>query len=365
MSIFKDILTIKNGKNQKAVENSQGRYPIYGSGGIMGYADSYICEPETVIIGRKGNINNPIFCEDYFWNIDTAFGLVADKRRLLPKYLFYFCKKFDFQSLNTTVTIPSLTKTNLLNIHINLPSLSEQKRIAAILDKATEIIALRKQQIEKLDLLVKSRFIEMFGDPVENPKNWKTKTIREASQRVSDGPFGSNLKSEHYTSSGIRVIRLQNIGVSQFIDIDSVYVSLGHYAKIKKYTCHAGEIVIGTLGVPNLRACIIPRHIEKAINKADCVHFIPDKNILNSFFACCYLNQPATLSLAEGSIHGQTRSRISMSQVANLPIFLPPLPLQEEFAAFVQQVDKSKSTLQQSLEKLELNYKALMQTYFG
>lgn len=111
--LFDDVLEIKNGKNQKAVENPDGQYPIYGSGGVMGYVDDYICDADTVIIGRKGSINNPIYVAEPFWNVDTAFGLSAKKEHLLPRYLFYFCKKFDFEKLNKTVTIPSLTKSDL------------------------------------------------------------------------------------------------------------------------------------------------------------------------------------------------------------------------------------------------------------
>ena len=101
--IFDDILEIKNGRNQKNVENPNGKYPIYGSGGIMGYADDYICEADTVIIGRKGSINNPIYVEEPFWNVDTAFGLSAKREILMPRYLYYFCQYFDFERLNKAV----------------------------------------------------------------------------------------------------------------------------------------------------------------------------------------------------------------------------------------------------------------------
>ena len=85
MGRFSDVLTIINGKNQKGVENPHGKYPIYGSGGIMGYADDFICNGQTVIIGRKGSINKPIFVDGPFWNVDTAFGLSAQTDILLPK----------------------------------------------------------------------------------------------------------------------------------------------------------------------------------------------------------------------------------------------------------------------------------------
>ena len=145
--IFDDVLEIKNGKNQKAVENPDGQYPIYGSGGVMGYADDYICDADTVIIGRKGSINNPIYVSEPFWNVDTAFGLAANIEYLLPRYLFYFCKKFDFERLNKTVTIPSLTKSDLLKIKIDLPEIREQQAIIDRLMKTEEIIYLRKKEL--------------------------------------------------------------------------------------------------------------------------------------------------------------------------------------------------------------------------
>ena len=227
-------------------------------------------------------------------------------------------------------------------ICIPLRSLSEQIQIVCLLKKVEQTINECEQLQKDLDILVKSQFIELFGDPVTNPKGWKTSLVRDTSELISDGPFGSNLKSSHYVPEGIRVIRLGNIGSGKFLDEDKAYISEEHYATLKKYTCHAGEIVIGTLGEPNLRACLIPDDIAVSINKSDCVHFIPKTELLNNIYACAYLNTEGTLQLAQGSLHGQTRSRIAMSQVAALPIMLPPLTLQNKFAAFVEQIDKSK-----------------------
>lgn len=217
----------------------------------------------------------------------------------------------------------------------------------------------------QLDTLIKLRFIEMFGDPAGNPKGWTTLSFKQAGVRLSDGPFGSTLKSEHYTTEGVRVIRLGNIGVGCFIDKDKSFVSTEHYGRLKKYTCKAGEIVIGTLGEPNLRACIIPENVGYAINKADCVHYIPKAEILDSRFVCQYINCPETLHLAAGMIHGQTRSRISSGQIAEMPIFIPPIELQNQFAAFVRDIDKSKLEVQKELEKMQTLYDSLMQQYFG
>ena len=141
---FCDVADVINGKNQSQVEDDTGEYPIYGSGGIMGYANDYICPKNCTIIGRKGSINNPIFVEEKLWNVDTAFGL-APSSIVLPRYLFYFCKSFDFTSLDSSTTLPSLTKTNIQHILFPLPPLAAQQRI---LDKIDEFFS----QLDKISL---------------------------------------------------------------------------------------------------------------------------------------------------------------------------------------------------------------------
>ena len=143
-SHFGDVADVINGKNQSQVEDDTGEYPIYGSGGIMGYANDYICPENCTIIGRKGSINNPIFVEEKLWNVDTAFGL-APSSIVLPRYLFYFCKSFDFTSLDSSTTLPSLTKTSIQRILFPLPPLAAQKQI---LDKIDELFS----QLDKISL---------------------------------------------------------------------------------------------------------------------------------------------------------------------------------------------------------------------
>lgn len=153
MKLWSEILRIISGKNQKAVEDPNGSYPIYGSGGIIGFARDYLCEAGTTIIGRKGTINNPIFVTERFWNVDTAFGL-APGDMLHPKYLYYFCVMFNFKELDKSTTIPSLAKRDLLNIKMPVPPRPEQERIVANieelfseLDKAVETLQTTKQQL--------------------------------------------------------------------------------------------------------------------------------------------------------------------------------------------------------------------------
>ena len=138
---WEDVLTIKNGKNQCKVVNSEGLYPIYGSGGIMGFADDYLCEAGTTVIGRKGSINKPIYVKTRFWNVDTAFGLCAGDN-LNSIFLYYFCIKFNFLKLNKATTLPSLTKTDLLKITMPLPPMNLQNQFY----ERIQLIEAQKQQ---------------------------------------------------------------------------------------------------------------------------------------------------------------------------------------------------------------------------
>ena len=122
---------------------------------------------------------------------------------------------------------------------------------------------LRNNELRALDELIRARFIELFGDPKSNPMKWRRMTLKQAGIRLSDGPFGSNLKSDHYTNEGVRVIRLGNIGVGKFIDNDKSFVSYEHYKMIEKYTCRAGEIVIGLSLIHIFQTKSICRHIIK------------------------------------------------------------------------------------------------------
>jgi len=127
---FKDVLEIRNGKNQRTIENENGIYPICGSGGIMSYGDDFISEANSVIIGRKGNINKPILMKERYWHVDTAFGLNPIKTVLGHDYLYWFCVRYNFEQHNKTVTIPSLTKETLLRIKIPTPPIELQNQFA-------------------------------------------------------------------------------------------------------------------------------------------------------------------------------------------------------------------------------------------
>ena len=355
---FDDVLTIKNGKNQRAVENANGRYPIYGSGGIMGYADDYICNPDTVIIGRKGNINKPIFVEEPFWNVDTAFGLEADKSVLLPKYLFYFCLKYDFERHNKAVTIPSLTKADLLKIEIELPSLKTQEDIVNQLDAISRTITLREEQLSKCDDLIKARFVELFGD-----KKYKKKQLIELIKEGEGLSYGIVVPGDN-VPDGIPMVRPSDYKNGS-LNLDNVYrVASDIECKYKKTRLIGDEILVQVIGQPGQVMLSDERCKGMNVTRNLAVVRI-DKDKAERLFISHYLTTEEAQRFMFGSTNQSTLKQLPLNKLKKLPVPQVPLSEQGEFADFIKQVDKSKVAVQKSLVETQLLFDSLMQKYFG
>lgn len=202
-----EVCEIKSGKNQKNVVNPNGKYPIYGSSGVFGYADEYICDENTTIIGRKGTINSPIYVTTKFWNVDTAFGLCA-KEDLNSKFLYYFCLGFNFKKLDKSTTIPSLSKGDLLSIQLNIPSLKTQQSIVSKieelfseLDKGKEDLKTAQQQLKTYRQSVLKWAFEgkLTNENVkegELPEGWEIAEIKSVSSINPKLPNKENLDRE-------------------------------------------------------------------------------------------------------------------------------------------------------------------------
>ncbi|WP_435771803.1 restriction endonuclease subunit S [Nocardioides sp. SYSU DS0651] len=252
----------------------------------------------------------------------------------------------------------------LEDLQIPLPPLPEQRRIAAILDRADALRAKRRQVLAELDSLHGATFLSMFGDPANNPLGFPTAPVGSLSLKFSDGPFGSNLKSSHYTPDGVPVVRLQNIGVGRYLDADRAYVAPSHYATLSKHDCKPGDVLIGTLGDPNLRACIQPPTMALALNKADCIQMRVDPEVATPEYACWLLNMPGTLALANSLVRGQTRSRISMGRLRDLLVPVPPIEMQRTFAAQIERIDSHRALVARALESEEQLFASLQSRAF-
>ena len=357
---FDDVLIIKNGRNQRAVENPDGKYPIYGSGGIMGYADDYICEADTVIVGRKGSINNPIFVEEPFWNVDTAFGLVAKREVLLPRYLYYFCRNYDFERLNKAVTIPSLTKSDLLKIEITLPSLEIQEKIVNRLLKIEEVIQARQQQLQKLDELVKARFVELFGDPISNPHGFDKVDLSELAD-IKIGPFGSLLHKEDYIEGGYALLNPSHIIDGKIAPDSKLTVSREKYEELSAYRLKAGDVVMGRRGEMG-RCAVVP--CDGYLCGTGSL-LIRTKGDVTADYIQKIISFPSFKKAIEDMAVSQTMPNLNVPIVSRFQIIKPPIEVQHSYYAFVEQTDKSKVAVQKALDEAQLLFDSLMQKYFG
>ena len=325
----------------------------------MGYADNYICEADTVIIGRKGNINNPIYVSEPFWNVDTAFGLSANKEVLLPRYLFYFCEKFDFNKLNKTVTIPSLTKADLLKIKMNLPNIKEQQHIVEKLIKLESILKYRRQELSTLDNLIKARFVELFGDMILNPNGWEKVLLGEACD-VRDGTHDS----PKYFPKGYPLVTSKNVTGGKIDFTDCSLICEEDYNKINQRSkVDLGDILmpmIGTVGNP----VIVDIDAEFAIKNVALIKFRDNSTVINVFVKALLESDYFDRSVIS-KVRGGTQKFISLGDIRKLEICLPPMDVQEQFSDFVKQVNKSKVAVQKALDETQLLFDSLMQEYFG
>jgi type I restriction enzyme S subunit len=301
-----------------------------------------------VLYGKLRPYLAKIACPDFNGICSTDIVPILPGPQIQRRYLFHFLRQPSMVDYATSrsigVNLPRVSPSVLEGFRIPLPPLAEQRRIAEALDRAEALRVKRRVAIAQLPTLQTALFLNLFGDPAANPKGWPLKTIGELACKFSDGPFGSNLKTSHYTATGVRVIRLQNIGTGEFMDDDAVYISERHFADLDKHECRPGDVLIGTLGDPNLRACIQPKWLKLALNKADCVQFRPDRRVADGSYVCALLNQPTTAQMARDLIVGQTRLRISMGRLRGLRVPVPPIELQYSFARRIEAVEKLKST---------------------
>ena len=331
---FEDILVIYNGRNQKKVEDENGQYPIYGSGGIMGYANDFICPANTVIIGRKGSINNPIYVDKPLWNVDTAFGLVAKQDQILPKYLYYFCKYFNFEKLNTTVTIPSLTKSNLLKIEVEVSSIANQQIIVRKLEMIEKLIQLKKQELAKLDSLIKARFVEMFGDINTNSKKWDIQPLGDLCTIVRGG---SPRPIEKFLGGNVPWIKIGDATEGDHIYLYSTKEHIVSEGVKKSRLVKAGSLIFANCGVS--------LGFARIITFDGCIHdgWLAMENIdkrLNKVFLLQALNQ-MTEHFRNIAPAG-TQPNLNTAIMKAYKQIIPPMKLQKDFISFVTQIDKSK-----------------------
>ena len=361
---------------------NEGTIPWIKIGNIKGKyvdeADEYITqaglEGSSTKLLSKGTVLYTIFAtlgEVGVLNIDACTnqaiaGLtIKDINKLDTDYLYYYLKskKLYVNNVGRGVAQNNINMSILRNFELPLPDMYAQKKIVEILDNVSKIISLREQELKKMDDLSRARFIELFGNPDVNSKGWNECALSEKLKVVGGYAFKSDQFDEE---RGIPVLRIGNINAGFFRPVNLVYWHEDE--SLERYIVYPGDLVMsltGTVGKDDYgNVCILgddygKYYLNQRNAKLEIVEGI-DKYYLSQLLKFKQIKKRLT-----GISRGVRQANISNKDILNLVVPVPPMEIQEQFAAFVAQVDKSKVAVQKSLEKTQLLFDSLMQEYFG
>lgn len=346
---------------QADVMNKAGDYPIYGASGYIGNVDFYHQEKPYVAIVKDGaGIGRTALYQGKSSLIGTMQYLLP-KNNILPKYLYYVVTHMHLEKYFTGATIPHIYFRDYKNEEFNLHSPREQSAIVTHLDKITALIEKRKTQLTKLDQLVKARFVEMFGDPETNPKGWDMATIGDIVTEVKYGTSRPAVEGGKYP-----YLRMNNLTYDGHLDLSDLKRIDIPDNEIEKCIVCKGDVLFNRTNSVELvgKTCVFDEDKDMII--AGYIIRVRLKSIMLPIVLSCFMNTDALKKKLRGMAKGAVnQANINAKELQAINIYLPPLAIQEQFANFVQQVDKSKQSIQKSLNELETLKKALMQQYFG
>ena len=330
-------------------------------------AKKYSLEEGDMLMSLTGNVGRVAKLSKEFLpaalNQRVACLRIKDGVTLDKAFLFNLLNSDYFEqqciAASKGVAQKNMSTEWLKEYEIPMFPMEQQKVIASVLDKVTELISLRKEQLAKLDQLVKSRFIELFGTEAELDR-WSCCTIGD----VADVCVGVVIKpTQYYTDRGVPAFRSLNIGEMHVKDADWVYFSEEGHQKNQKSVIRKNDVLVVRSGAPGT-ACVATEKYE-GYNAVDIIIAHPDNSKVNSVFLAAYTNMPHGMTQIREKTGGAAQQHFNVGGYKAMCLIMPPMELQEQFAAFVEQTDKSKLAIQQSLDKLELLKKSLMQEYFG
>ena len=302
----------------------------------------------TVILSSRAPIGKVAIagCEMY---CNQGFKNLICSEKINNRYLFWFLKgKTDYlNSLGRGATFKEISKQIVSKIEINIPEIQEQEEAVHTLERVSNLIQLRKQEISKLDDLIKARFVEMFGEPIENPMNWPVKKLKKLSSLITNGntPKGG---SENYVDQGIVFLRSQNVWRNRIDLSDVVYIDEETHGKLKKSRVHHNDILITKTGRINTENSSLGRAAlytgeDNSANINGHVYLIRlNKGVDPRFVVTILTGEAYRKYIRKVCVGGIDKRQINLDQVEDFPIILPPLEQQVQFSEFVKQIDKSK-----------------------
>ncbi len=319
----------------------------------------------TVIMSFKLSIGKTaITAEDMYTNEAIMAFINKGKYEIDTDYLYHMCKSIDWvEGTNKAVLGLTLNKATMSEKEIEIPPLKVQLQVVAVLDKMDELIALRKEQLAKLDQLVKSRFVELFGDPVTNPMEWP---VSELSKHILFLTSGSRGWAQYFTDSGEYFITIKNVKNCRITLDDVQHIVPPDNAEAKRTKVQEGDLLIsitadlGRTGVVTREIADYGGYINQHLT---CIRL--NQETVRPLYVAYYMESEAGKSQFQSKNQSAVKAGLNFNSINSLKLIVPPIDLQDAFIAFVEQTDKSKLAIQQSLDKLELLKKSLMQEYFG
>ena len=321
----------------------------------------------TVVMSFKLSIGKTAITSEPMYSNEAIMSF-RDKRvvPILPDYLYYMFSAKDWdEGTNKAVMGKTLNKATLAKVTIDVHSPTEQRKIVDTLDKVASVIDARRQQLSALDDLIKARFVEMFGDPLLNPMNWKEEKLEEIADIVSGITKGRKLQSTDLYE--VPYMAVSNVK-DGYIDWTTVKTILATQAEIDQYRLLPNDVLMTEGGDPDKlgRGAIIHEPPSDCIHQNHIFRVRLDQSRITPEFMGQYLQHQKAKRYFLGCAKQTTGiASINMKQLRALPMLMPPIGLQREFAAFVAQIDKSKSVIQKSLDETQLLFDSLMQKYFG
>jgi type I restriction enzyme S subunit len=358
-----EVCDFKYGKSLPESARADGVVPVFGSNGQVGKHDAALTAGPTIVIGRKGSFGEVNFSSSSCWPIDTTYYVDGTATKADLRWLAYRLASLGLNKLNRAAAVPGLNREDAYRQRLLLPPLPEQRRIAEILDKADVLRAKRRAALAQLDVLTQSIFLEMFGDPATNPKRWPVASLRNCTEKIQIGPFGSLLHQEDYVADGIPLVNPKHIqdGVIEVSGGESV--TARKYGQLGAYHLRAGDVVMGRRG--EMGRCAIVQETSGALLCGTGSLFIrPDNARTSSLFLWATLSSRSIKSRLERLSLGQTLPNLNSRIVEQLEIPLPPFDLQRVFASKFTAIEKTKAAHRASLADLDVLFASLQHRAF-
>lgn len=324
-----------------------------------------IVPPESVLVTCIGSIGKVAIS-----GIECAINqqinaIIPDSSKCNAEYLAYLIqyKKSELQLMANAPVVPILNKSQFSELNIELPSLDEQKIVNEKLNKITNIISLRQQQLAKLDELVKARFVEMFGDPMINSMHWPIYELSEYIQFLTSGSRGW---AKYFTDEGEYFITIKNVKNCKITLDDVQHIAPPDNAEAKRTKVQAGDLLISItadLGRTGVVTQEIAEHGAYINQHLTCIRL--NQSVVLPLYVAYYMESDAGKKQFQLKNQTGVKAGLNFNSINTLKVMAPPLEKQRSFVSFVEQVEKTKSSIQKNLKKIEILKKALVQRYFG